>query len=402
MHITLKRDLRDGKPVWLHSPPRIQTSTFPSDHKADVVIVGTGVSGALMADALQRAGYSVLALDRRGIMSGSTPASTALLQSELDIPLIKLQKLLDKTHASRAWLRSAQSLRNLQSRIEDLNIACDLRSRDTIYLPGNILDTEGLRQEGRAREKLGLRSRFVDRQELRELSGLRKAGALVTAGNADVNPVKLVAGLWRHFVARGGKLISHTEVTDVDQSRNRVKLQLADGRRIIAQHAVFCTGYEITKKLRPKGYKVISTWVLATKPQAKHLWKGQSLIWEASDPYLYMRSTVDGRIIAGGEDEEFADEEIRNALMGKKIVAIARKAKALLPQADFSAEFSWTGCFGTSPHSLPAVGPIPGLPRCYSVLGFGGNGITFSMLAAELVSRHIQGIADPDAEIFKL
>ena len=55
-----------------------------------------------MTDALQRAGYSALALGGRGIMSGSTPASTAMLQSELDIPLIKLQKLRDKKPILRA------------------------------------------------------------------------------------------------------------------------------------------------------------------------------------------------------------------------------------------------------------------------------------------------------------
>jgi glycine/D-amino acid oxidase-like deaminating enzyme len=43
---------------------------------------------------------------------------------------------------------------------------------------------------------------------------------------------------------------------------------------------------------------------------------------------------------------------------------------------------------------------MKGFTRCYSVLGFGGNGITFSMLAAQLVSRHMQGLTDPDAELF--
>jgi len=402
MRISVGRDLRDGKPLWLQSPLRIRASSEITQKQPDVIIVGTGISGALMADALQRVGYSVLALDRRAIMSGSTPASTALLQSELDIPLIKLQKMLGKSDAARAWLRSAQSIKNLESRIEDLGISCELLPRETIYLPGNVLDTDGLKAECAARERLGLRSRFMRQNELLKFSGLKKAGALVTRGNAEVNPVKLVAGLWRHFLSKGGELVAHAEVTNVDQSTSHVRLRLADGRRVTARHAVFCTGYEITKAIRPKGYKVISTWVLATKPQPQRLWKSKSLIWESSDPYLYLRSTADGRIIAGGEDEEFSDEDARNALTPKKIKAIARKAKMLVPGADFEADFSWTGCFGESPHGLPAIAPVPGLSRCYTVMGFGGNGITFSMLAAELVSRHIQGIEDPDAGLFKL
>ena len=79
-----------------------------------------------------------------------------------------------------------------------------------------------------------------------------------------------------------------------------------------------------------------------------------------------------------------------------------RKAKRIFPNIDFTPDYAWTGSFGESPTGLPAIGPIKELPRCYAVLGFGGNGITFSMLAAQLVSRHMQGIKDPDAEIFKL
>ncbi len=161
MRISVGRDLRDGKPLWLQSPLRIRASSEITQKQPDVIIVGTGISGALMADALQRVGYSVLALDRRAIMSGSTPASTALLQSELDIPLIKLQKMLGKSDAARAWLRSAQSIKNLESRIEDLGISCELLPRETIYLPGNVLDTDGLKAECAARERLGLRSRFM-------------------------------------------------------------------------------------------------------------------------------------------------------------------------------------------------------------------------------------------------
>ena len=100
--LTEKRDLRTGVPVWLaRKPPRLAAVHAIASQRADVVVVGTGISGALVADALLNAGYSVLAIDRRKPMSGSTPASTALLQSELDTPLLELQKKLGKTNAAR-------------------------------------------------------------------------------------------------------------------------------------------------------------------------------------------------------------------------------------------------------------------------------------------------------------
>ena len=398
-----KRDLRTGLPLWLaKNPPPLKTVRSVAAVHADVIVVGTGISGALVADALMQAGYSVLALDRRKPMSGSTPASTTLLQFELDTPLIELSRRIGKSDAARAWWRSAQAVGALQQLIETLQISCGLGERSAIYLPGNVLGSNQLKREAAARQKLGLRSEFIGRHHLRDLTGVDKPGAILSQGNGEADPVRLVAGIWRHFLARGGRMAAKVEVTGVEQTRSRVRLETKDGHLITAKHAVFCTGYELMKFARPKGYKVKSTWALATHPQPGRIWPGKSLIWEAADPYLYMRTTEQGRVIVGGEDEPFADDELRDKLLPKKIAVIARKAKRIFPNIDFTADYAWTGSFGESPTGLPAIGPVRELPRCYAVLGFGGNGFTFSMLAAQLISRHIQGIKDPDAEIFKL
>ena len=398
-----KRDLRTGLPLWLAKKPApLEIDKTVAGIHADVVVVGTGISGALVADALTQAGYSVLALDRREPMSGSTPASTTLLPFELDTPLIELSRKIGKSDAARAWWRSAQAVRALQERINDLDIRCGFAERSTIYLPGNILGIGQLKLEAVARQKLGLRSAFIGRQHLHELTGIDKPGAILSHGNGEANPVQLVAGLWRHFLKQGGRMVANVEVTKVEQARSRVRLETKDGQAIFAKHAVFCTGYELMKFARPKGYKVISTWALATRPQPERIWPSKSLIWEAADPYLYLRTTRDGRVIVGGEDEPFSDDALRDKIIPKKIAAIERKAKRIFPKLDFKPDFAWTGSFGESPTGLPAIGPIPKLPRCYAVLGFGGNGFTFSMLAAQLISRHMQGIKDPDADIFKL
>lgn len=54
------------------------------------------------------------------------------------------------------------------------------------------------------------------------------------------------------------------------------------------------------------------------------------MIWEASDPYLYLRTTPEGRIICGGEDEEFTDEEKRNALIPAKVTRLRSKLRRLM------------------------------------------------------------------------
>jgi glycine/D-amino acid oxidase-like deaminating enzyme len=163
---------------------------------------------------------------------------------------------------------------------------------------------------------------------------------------------------------------------------------------------VLCTGYELPKIVPTHGHSIASTWVIATRPQPKNLWPSACFIWEANDPYLYVRATVDGRVICGGEDEEFADEASRDAKLARKSKVLEEKLVKLLPKIDPRADFAWTASFGQSQTGLPSIGPIPGHPRCYAVLGYGGNGITYSMLAAQLVSASISGRKDSDAKLF--
>ena len=73
-----------------------------------------------------------------------------------------------------------------------------------------------------------------------------------------------------------------------------------------------------------------------------------------------------------------------------------------MPDVDTKPAFAWAGCFGESSTGLPAIGRIPGAARCFAVMGYGGNGITFSAIAAQLIQREILGLRDPDAELFAL
>lgn len=401
--VIAKRDLRTGTPFWLRrGDVRVPCQPLAADLTIDVAVVGAGVSGALIADAILRSGNSVAVLDRRGPVKGSTPASTALLQFEIDQPLIHLARKIGRERAVRAYWRSATAVDFLRGRIADLGLRCGFRERQTVYLPGNVLNVTELKREAAARAEVGLRSRFIDAKMLRAMTGIERRGAILSSGAGEVDPAALVAGLWRSALTRGARIHAPAEVVDIQSGRSRVMLATAGGPVVRARHAVFATGYEVVKLVRSKGYKVMSTWAMATRPQPAKLWPGHCLIWEAADPYLYLRTTLDGRVIVGGEDEEFSDEARRDALIPQKIAAIRRKLARLMPALDTRPDFAWAGCFGASATGLPAIGAIPGAARCFSVMGYGGNGITFSVIAAQIIQRAIQGLPDPDADLFAL
>lgn len=402
---TQHRDLRTGTPVWLlaRRAPRVPAPPLDRALQADCVVIGAGVTGALVTDALLAAGRRVVVLDRRGPLKGATPASTALLQFELDTPLRDLARTYGRDRAARVWWRSATAVSRIRDRIADLDLRCGFAERSVAYLPGNLLDVAGLREEAALRARLGLRSRFVDRTELEALTGLDRPGAIWSQGAGELDPVAFVGGLWRSCLARGAALHTPVDVRDVDPGREMVRIETDTGHPVHARHVVFASGFELPKQARPRGYKVISTWALATPPQRRAApWRSRCLIWQAADPYLYARTTPEGRIVAGGEDEEFADEDARDAKIPRKTAAVLRKLAALLPGIDARADAAWAGCFGASPNGMPAIGRIPGMNRCHAVLGFGGNGITFSAIAAQIIARDVVGVADPDADLFAI
>jgi glycine/D-amino acid oxidase-like deaminating enzyme len=188
---------------------------------------------------------------------------------------------------------------------------------------------------------------------------------------------------------------------DLACDRRGTNLLTDDGIEIHARHVVFCTGYELVKIVPPNNNRILSTWAIATRPQPAAIWPQKALIWEASEPYLYLRSTRDGRVVCGGEDEDFSDTARRDALTPLKTKKIEAKLQRLFPALDARAVAAWTGSFGGSPDGMPTIDAIPGYPRCYAVMGFGGNGITFSMLATKLITAAIRGRKIPEAKLFR-
>ncbi len=402
MSLTRTRDLRDGKAVWAtYAAPAVHGTRLKRSQRADVVVVGGGISGAMIAQALAEAGKRPLIVDRRrSAILGSTSASTALLQFELDTPLVTLGKALGPRKAGKVWLASRDAVNELRTRSMRLGIHAHLESRPSLYLAGNVLNAKGLQREAAARQKLGLASEFLDRKTLRHHFGINRPAALLSHGNAEANPVELTAGYLRRAILDGARFHAPHDVVDMHVGRCDTTLLLDGGLEIRARHVVLCTGYELARMVPAKGSRIVSTWAIATRPQPGSLWPQKALLWEASDPYLYARTTPDGRVICGGEDEDFSDADKRDHLTPQKAKRLSSKLQRLFPDLDCRASLSWSGSFGGSRNGLPTIGAIPGHPRCHAVMGYGGNGITFSMLATGIVMAGIMGKTVPEAPLF--
>jgi glycine/D-amino acid oxidase-like deaminating enzyme len=112
------------------------------DLRCDALVVGGGISGALLARQLTRRGTDCVVIDRRDIGFGSTSASTALLQYEIDTPLHILRNRVGSFAAERAYRAGIESIGRIQ-KMAGPN--CDFALRPSLQVATRKADLPGLK-----------------------------------------------------------------------------------------------------------------------------------------------------------------------------------------------------------------------------------------------------------------
>jgi glycine/D-amino acid oxidase-like deaminating enzyme len=386
--------LRGGRSPWFAAakrPPRLE---LVENTGCDALIVGAGITGSLVAERLTRQGLDVIIIDREIPGRGSTVASTSMLMWEIDRPIAQLTEVYGFERASRAYHASLAAVTGLKALVTTLGIPCEMRDRHSLYLATGA-SSKDLLGEHRLRESAGLPGDFLDHTRLLDIFGIARAGAIVSPGAAESDPLQLSRGMLYVATARGARLFDG-EAVDFDAAGHFVSIGLSNGREIAARSVVLATGYVMPAIIHSNTQKVSSSWAVATAPQPQNVWKNGALVWEDSEHYLYARTTIAGRIIIGGEDsDDFIEPEARDRLIPEKSRVLAQKLAALWPRANTGIEFRWAGTFDTTSDGLPLIGPVPGQKGVYVAYGYGGNGITFSFLAAQLIGDHIAGLTSP-------
>jgi hypothetical protein len=160
-------------------------------------------------------------IDKRGLARGSTAATTALVQYEIDVPLTNLSRKIGTANPVRAWRRSRLAVESLAARFEELQLA-GTRRRASLYLSGNVVDRDALWREHEARRAAGLASRYLPRQLLRRQYGIARDAAVLSLGNLVIDPRWAALALLAAAAANGATIFAPAEATDVKPGRTGV------------------------------------------------------------------------------------------------------------------------------------------------------------------------------------
>jgi glycine/D-amino acid oxidase-like deaminating enzyme len=391
---TEQADLRGGRSPWVATSKHQSRLEVCDNLTCDALIVGAGITGSLVAERLTRQGLNVVIVDRELPGRGSTVASTSMLLWEIDQPLRQLGETCGFEHAARAYRASLEAVAGLKSLVAKLGIACGMRDKNSLYLAADK-SSAGLMEEHRWRTRAGLPGDFLDHGALLDNFGIARAAAIISSGAADADPVQLAHGMLGAAIVRGARLFE-AEAVAFDSAGRSVNVRLGNDREIEARSVVLATGYVMPDIVRSTLHDVSSSWAIATTAQPQNIWNDGTLIWEDAKDYLYARTTRAGRIIVGGEDSsEIIEPDARNRLIPEKSRVLVQRLAGLWPAAKPDIEFRWSGTFDTTSDGLPLIGPVPGAKGVYAAYGYGGNGITFSFLAARLIGDLIAGKTSP-------
>jgi glycine/D-amino acid oxidase-like deaminating enzyme len=358
----------------------------------DIAIIGAGITSALVADALIATGKRIAVLDSRDIAQGSTAASTALLQYEIDTHLVELTGLLGADAAMRAYLACAASFPLLEQRFPELLPLAGFERRESLYLASDENAVPALRAEVAARRGIGLSCEWLDDEAVRSRFGCQRPGAILSALGAQVDPYRLARGLFAGCVRHGLRLFARTKVIQIEEQGEQLKLRTAGGHTVTASHVAVCAGYESLDFL-PQGFAdVHNTFAVVTEPLSRSGLATMPLMWESARPYLYLRSTPDRRLIVGGADVPFKNAGARDLLLPRQVRRLAEQYLRLFGEDLPPVACAWAGSFAETGDGLPLIGRVPGMnPRLQFALCYGGNGITYSVHAGDMIRAGIEG-----------
>ena len=399
--------LRAGRTYWLDRN-RGRTPRFPAfrgGHVSDVAIVGGGFTGCLTAYLLADAGLSVTLLEADRIGRGSTAASTALLLRDPDSDFRALAARYGTARTRTIWNDSAASLRGLIDVLRRLRISAALRTLPSIRMTDDPSSARNLQRELARRRRFGVSGRWVGPAGLKHLTGIEGCGGILNAAEAELDPYRACVGLIERARRRGVRAHEHSRVLRVTGGRDDVRIEVDRGE-LRAAWAVIATGYA-TPDFKPLAarFRMSNTYVIGTpridSRTRQQMGLGDVMLWDTKRPYHYARWTPDRRVLCGGEDEPIDSHAARGGGIERHAARLMNTLVKWYPGLEgMTPDFAWSGVFATTPDGLPYIGRHRRYPRQLFALGYGGNGMTFAHLAANIILRTVQGRATDDDRFF--
>lgn len=335
--------LTSNEPFWLVKNGLI--ASYPSlaeDIRTDVLVVGSGITGSLIAHQCVKDGYQTVLVDKREIANGSSSATTSMLQYEVDTPLWELIEMIGEEGAVASYRACYDSIDTLGRLARKVKSGCGFKKKNSLLYAKYKKDVPDLQKEHETRLKHGFRGEWLEADEIRERYDLTGShGGILTFQGGSIDAFRLAHDLLYYNLKKGLDVFDKTEITEVKYGRKGIVATTQYGNTIRAGKIIYCNGFESTQIIPEKFVDLLSSYAIVSEPFLEKPDKiSETLIWDTGDPYIYMRTTDDHRILIGGEDDEFQDPQKRDQSITQKKKRLEQIFEKLFPGIRFRTDFA--------------------------------------------------------------
>ncbi|MCA1028243.1 FAD-binding oxidoreductase [Cytobacillus kochii] len=385
-------NLKAGKLFWPMTMNDVKKYGCLQENKnCDVCIIGSGSSGAFLAYHLAKENIRTIVIDKRKIGMGCSSANTGLLQYSNDKSFTSYINSFGLSKAKKHLQNCFESISHYETNIlPTLEDNPDFFKRKSLYFASKREDMKMLKKEFANLQAHQFPVRFLSRRDMRDCWSFEKEGAIVTEGDAEINIFKNIHYLLSAASKKGVEIFEESEIVGQKWGKDTVKLYTDNKSVIETKYVIYATGYEAQMDIAEKNAMIVSTYALATNP-VDYQWPEDMFIWETARPYLYLRRTLDKRIIIGGLDESTSDSRKRDRMLVQKRDQLLKQLLLLFPMLKDKLEpaYYWTGFFGETHNGLPMIKQHPNYSNGYYLLTYGGNGTVYSMILSDLMKKFI-------------
>ncbi|HZP71962.1 MAG TPA: FAD-dependent oxidoreductase [Gaiellaceae bacterium] len=346
--------------------------------RAEVAVIGGGVTGCSCALTLAERGVRVRLHEAREIAGGASGRNGGFALRGATAPYDEAQAALGPAGARLVMELTERSLSRMESLAGDA-----FRRVGSLRLAFDDRELAALRREHDALRADGFAVEWVD--ELRPPLDRLYRGAILHPNDGVLQPARWVRRLAQH-AADAGADIREGEAVTVESVDADVVVVAGDG---------------FTASLLPElARAVVATrgQVLATEPLAERLYERPHY---ARFGYDYWQQLPDGRLVLGGErDSSFTTEttavEETTELVQSRLDALVERLVGFRPRI----EKRWAGIWGTTPDQQPLVGRVPGREHVWLAGGYSGHGNALGLACGDLVARTVLGETPPELAVF--